>query len=72
MAIGFFSKLADLAKKVGKGIWGGIKKVASIAAPIAGLVAPALQQSGNPTLAGIGTGLQVGAPIVQQLLGSRQ
>ena len=71
MSPGFFKKLTDFAKKVGSGVANVAKKVWSVAKPIVGLVAPALQSAPHPLAQKIGTGLTMASPFVDNLLGNR-
>ena len=71
MAIGFFHKLVELAKKVGSGVKNVASKVWKVAKPIVGLAAPILEAAPHPVAQKIGTGLSIATPYVDRLLGSR-
>ena len=73
MAPGIFGKLVSAAKKVGGAIkevapkvLKGVSKAIDYAAPVAQTVGTMLQQTGNPTFAGVGTALTTGANMAQQ------
>ena len=77
MAIGFFAKLADIAKKVGKGISTGAKKALQVtkkvyetAKPIADVVVPTLGAV-DPRLKQVSDTYEQYAPVADMLLGSR-
>ena len=76
MAVGFWRKLVDFAKKV----WGGIQKGAQIASkyvmPVAKTFTSLLSKSDNKKAAEVGSTLHTGlgkiSPIIKQLSGDRR
>ena len=73
MAPGFFQKIGDFAKTVGKAVGKAIPKVAQVvdkvidvAAPVAQVVGDTLQSIPVPQLQGVGKGLSTAANVAQQ------
>ena len=73
MAPGWFNKMITVGKKIGKAVQNvapklvkGVSKAIDFAAPVAQTVGTMLQQTGNPTFAGVGTALTTGANMAQQ------
>ena len=66
MAVGFWKKLGEVAKKV----WTGVKTVYNkVVAPVAKAAAPIISAIPHPVAQAVGAGLSVATPIIERLTG---